>query len=386
MKEQQLIDFYWDTLKRCENNQAVLEEKGGNKTKELDRMQAISVAGLLRNGVQYHVLESQKENGIRQKKLGFLTISAFEEGSPNIAIKIILKDPDGNLHEYDAEFIRSVMHNDLDPFLVKEAVDHVQEEKNESIETQIPDLKEVMEEEIEPASVKIPMPVTIKEEKKYTDSARLPEFIRDSQYPDDPLGKKLDSTFLFNQHDITITTKSGNTGTIHFFVFPLTVKSEEPATDILAIAESGEVCRASISRGNRSSVELEFAEIPFVIRGMFENNQFISQVNLLDEEEIASVQIEESKHPATDRTSITYAQFDYQGMLLNVFPARFRNNGSTGYAPATIAIERNHTIELITPTSEGTFALNGNDGEQLCVETYWVGNENPEFRVIVSEE
>lgn len=71
MKEQQLIDFYWDTLKRCENNQAVLEEKGGNKTKELDRMQAISVAGLLRNGVQYHVLESQKENGIRQKNWDF---------------------------------------------------------------------------------------------------------------------------------------------------------------------------------------------------------------------------------------------------------------------------------------------------------------------------
>lgn len=380
MNEQVLTDFYWTSLKRIEEQEQVLAEKGIGTPAEMRLIFSISAAGLLRHGVKFQVLE-QKIEEPKVKKVGFLTIASSGETSGAVTSRVVFRDPEGNDHVCTEEELRNVMHGDYDRIVLKQKEEESRDAKPSII---IPDMEEIPDEPV-PAPKEAAKPEE-PEEKAVQDEARLPAFFKDSRYPDDPENKKFYDTFLYDQHDISVTYQN-QSGVIHFYVFPLAVRQNERATDILVIAESGEVCRAGISRGIGSSVELEFADIPFVVRGSFSDGVFRSQINSLNEEVASSMKDEIKPHPADKRTSTTYVQIRYQGIDLNIFPAKFKNNGSTGYSPAAIAIERNRMLELLTPTSEGTFAVTGNGGENILVETYWVGgSSNPEFRVNISED
>ncbi|MCD8083227.1 MAG: hypothetical protein LUE86_06940 [Clostridiales bacterium] len=385
MNEEILINHYWTSLKQAEEDIRVLSEMGQEATAEMNLIYGIAAAGVLRHGTKFQVVMPNAEDTQKQKKLGFFAITS-DTGEPEVLpANIEFRDPEGDKHSCGEELLRKIMHEEYDRVILK-----IEEEKPEPAKLSItlPDIKEEEEELLPETEDKVtPEDAETMDEIPETvqDASRLPVFFKDGNYKDDAEGKKPDETFLYNQHDVTISY-GGESGIIHFFVFPLAVKFNERATDIVVIAESGEVCRAGVSHGIGSSVELEFAEIPFVVRGSFEQGEFRSQVNSLNDEVAKTMQTELKPHPAARRTSTTYVQMRFMGIDLNVFPAKFKNNGSTGYAPGAIAIERNGLIELLTPTSEGPFVITGNDGENISVETYWVGSDHPEFRVVASEE
>lgn len=303
--------------------------------------------------------------------MAFISITSVEENQDFEEAKVIIRDPKGYDHECSAELLERILGPEYAPIVLKKSPEGVPLKQAQEIV-----LAELQEEIDEPMTV----PVQTEEEEKQENSAdRMPEFVRDGRYKDDVQGRKTWDTFVYNHHALSISYR-GNEGTIHFYVYPLAMRQNALSTDIFVIAESGEVCRAGVSHGEVSSVELNFGEIPFVVRGSFKDGQFQSIVKPMIQEVLDTAQENIYEHPAKVRTSSTYVQTEYHGVPINIFPAKWKKdeygdyvpeNGSSGYVPAGIVIGRENHVEVFTPTSEGVFNILGNDGEKILVSTYW---------------
>ena len=372
MNEESLINFYWDALNKSESIISELNANEMPETAESKLVKGLAVAGLIRNNVKFHLVQPDKEV-TKTKKVGFISFTSTEENQDFQNPKVILRDLNGFDHEFELDMLSQILGPDFDSLVLgKKPAGQTLKPVTEIKIADLPDdfyETEQKKEEEKPAEEETPL----------DNGERLPVFAKDGRYKDDIQSLKLWDSFVYNHHAVTINYK-GNEGTIHFYVYPLAIKYNELATDIMVIAESGDMCRANVSRGSVSSVELSFGDIPFVIRGSFQDGKFNSIVKPLIQEVIDTMKESVYPHEAETRTSTTYVQSEYHGILFNIFPAKFKKdefgdyypaNGTNGYTPAGVVIERDNHVEVITPTSEGTFSVLGNDNETILIETYW---------------
>lgn len=375
--DEKILDYFWDVLKRTETIKNSLQSENISDTPETQYLKGIAFAELLRHNVKFKLIQPDKEI-TKTKSIGFLQVTSVTQNDDTREACIIITNPEGVEYSCELDLIKKILNTDYNRVVLKISDD------GKSIPTitelNIPDLPE--EAETKETSEE-------KGEEKGKDEAssiaeysaeRLPEFMHDGRYKDDPINKKQLNTFICKQHDLEINSKLGN-GIIHFYVYPLGIKANEKATDIFVVAESGGVCRTSISRGKTSSLEIEFEGISFAVRGSFENGDFISMVKPLAEELVGNYVENIISYDAKIRTSSTYMQTEIHGILFNVFPAQFGKNKQNGLCPAGIVIERNNQLEIFTPTSEGSFVIKGNEGETISLITYWTGGDNPQFRI-----
>lgn len=373
MNEEILIGFYWESLSRAENVISDLQKNNQPITPEARLIKGLAFAGLIRHHVKFHLVQPEKEI-TTTKKVGFISITSTEDNQDFESPKVIIRDPNGFDHECETEVLQPILGPEFAPLILKQNPDGTSVRQVSEIKlADLPEEEELIEEEPKDTET------VIDESSQTNRKDRLPEFIKDGRYKDDVQGIKLWDTFTYNHHAISLEYK-GDSGTIHFYVYPLAIKQNELSTDIMVIAESGEVCRANVSRGAVSSVELSFGDIPFMIRGSFKDGQFHSIVKPMIQEVIETMTEHVYPHEATNRTSTTFVQSEYHGIVFNIFPAKFKKdefgdyipaNGSNGYTPAGIVIERDHHVEVLTPTSEGVFNVLGNNGETILIETYW---------------
>lgn len=373
MYEDILLNFYWDALIKAETIIFELEQKQLPITSESKLIKGLAIAELIRNHVKFYVIQPEKEI-TKTKKIGFISLTSTEENTNFQAPTIVIKDPNGSEHKVEAELIKQILGSDYNTIILKEDSNTV---PNQEIK-EIP-IIDFSDEEYETEEKQEELIPEEPESSKIDHSMRLPIFEKDGRYSDDIQSIKLWDTFTYNHHALTLKHQDQDV-TIHFYVYPLAMKQNELASDIMAIAESDDLCRANVSRGNVSAVELNFNDISFTIRGSFQNGKFNSVVVPMDQAIINTMSEQMDSHEATNRTSTTYAQSEYHGIIFNIFPAKFKQdeygnyvpaNGSHGYTPAGIVIERNNLIEVLTPTSEGTFHVLGNNKEDIIIETYW---------------
>ena len=388
MREDQLKDFYWKILKIITGTRKELKIRGIDEAREYALLYRLAYAGLLRFGVHFQMQERYLGEAPNEKKLGFITVTTQkEEIAATVTHHITIRDEDGTFYEIGEEELRKVMFDDFDRVVLKIGSEETEQKESEPLVPNfvIPDFQEENQEGEQQVDTEDKKEEPDKGASNESDDPmRLPTFVVDKRYKNDSPGKKKESTFLYNRHDLSIDD-AGNTGTISFYVYPLSVKMNEKATDIMVVAESGEMCRASISRGFSSAVEIEFAEVLFVVRGSFIDGEFCSQVNVL-KEGVRVIENQCQKHQVLNKTSTTFVRQEYENIQFNIFPAKYGNNGSKGYAPAAIAMERNNGLEILTPTSEGVFVINGSDGVKIVIETYWIGDYDPEFRVNIEKD
>ncbi|MBQ6857139.1 MAG: hypothetical protein IJO13_08550 [Lachnospiraceae bacterium] len=370
MSDNLLVNYYWDVLSKAETILSGLENNKQAVTPEARLLKGLAVAGLIRQNVKFHLIQPEKEV-TTTKKVGFISITSTEMNDDFVVPKIIIKDFNGNEHECDLDVLKPILGPDFDILIFQKRPDGT--DIKQVNEIKLPDLKE--EDSIQESVVKKDNVLPVPEVKK----DRLPEFIKDGRYKDDVQGMKLWDTFIYNHHALTIEHQ-GNAGTIHFYVYPLSIQENKLSTDIMVVAESGELCRANISRGEISSVELEFAGIPFTVRGSFQNGKFHSIVKPMIQEVMENMEEKIDSHFTESRTSTTYVQSEYHGIIFNIFPAKLKknetgqyipSNGTNGYAPAGIVITRDNHVEVLIPTSDGTFNVIGNNGENILIETFW---------------
>lgn len=374
MNEEVLLGFYWESLNKAETIISELEKNNQPVTPEAKLIKGLAFAGLIRQHAKFHLVQPDKEI-TTTKKVGFISITSTEDNQDFESPKIIIKDPNGFEHECETTVLQPILGPEFAPLILKKTVDGTEIRPASEIK-----FVELSEEQMIEEEETLNADSIAEESQPSTDRKdRLPEFIKDGRYKDDVQGIKLWDTFTYNHHALSLEY-NGESGTIHFYVYPLAIKQNELATDIMVIAESGEVCRANVSRGTVSSVELNFGDIPFMIRGSFKDGKFHSIVKPMIQELIETTTENIYPHEATNRTSTTFVQSEYHGILFNIFPAKFKKdefgdyipaNGSNGYTPAGIVIERDHHVEVLTPTSEGIFNVLGNNGETILIETYW---------------
>lgn len=335
--------FYWDVLKRAEKIKNDLEANHSPETKELRYLRGIAFAGLIEHNTPFRLVQPLKEI-TKTKKLGFLSITSVESTEDEREEQVFLQDPEGVEYSCDTQLLQDIMKQRYRTLVLKEQ-ETIQKEEGEAA-ILVPDLEEETKQ-------KTVIKMAESEEKQLAEEVhtkdRLPVFSKEEQFRNDRDGQKQIETFWCSQHDLTITHEGAH-GTIHFYVYPLAIKENERATDVFVIAESGGICRTALSRGEVSSVELEFEGVPFAIRGSFQNGKFISMVKPLLADVAENYQEKVIDRSSSIRTSTTYVQTEYRGLKFNIFPAMFGGNGSRGFAPAGIVIERAGQIEISTPT------------------------------------
>lgn len=376
MTNEQITDYYWDVLKRAEKIKSDLETNGMTETVEISYMRGISVAELIRHFVKFKLIKPEKEI-VQTKGFGFFQVTTTTQNDDEREECVVITSPDGLEYTCELALLQNIMKKDYKKLILKISEDGKTIQSPADIV--IPDLPE----EVEVAEEKVQEKKTENKEKQQEDpESRIPEFGHDGRYRDDAQGKKMFNTFLCNQHDLTIQSSLGS-GVIHVFVYPLSAKLNEKATDIFVIAEAGGICRTSISRGKTSSLEIEFEKIAFAVRGSFENGNFISMVRPLTEGVVENCQELVTAHIPDARTATTYMQTQVaDGIICNVFPAKFSGNDqATGLCPAGIVIERDRQLEIVTPNSEGSFTIKGTNGEDISLITYWTGGNAPLFRL-----
>lgn len=375
MDKVKTVDKFWDFLFKAEALKQKIEAENIEETAEVRLIRGISFSELIRNNVPFHVIIPE-EDKIKEKKMLFaISITSVEKSNDERTEQVIIKDSAGEDHACESSILKEIMGKDYQTLVLK--IDPSTGEDLPSAEIVIPDLN------LEQAPANSPIEEQKDDLEKVEEQApksknRLPEFAKNGRFRDDSLWKKELSTFLCNQHNITLTYQ-GNSGVIQFYVYPLDVKTEEKATDIFVIAVAGDVCRSAVSRGETSSVEIDFEGIPFAIRGSFEGGTFKSMVKPLVEEIVSSYTEEIINYVPEKRTSTTFVQTEYAGITFNIFPGRFMTNAQNGFCPAGIVLIRNERLESLTPNQEGSFSIIGNNGENINIITYWMGGKDACF-------
>lgn len=212
--------------------------------------------------------------------------------------------------------------------------------------------------------------------------ATLPYIPFDTNYPNDEPDFKDYDSFLFNSHETSVRFPDGSERIYQTYVYPLNPDTEDClVTDILAImVDPNGNTRYGMSKpknDGKKSVNEEYPDISFVIRGYWEDGRFESSVAVIHTKNGVQPILNDRVHHVepTKRTSSFYLRHIVEnGNVLNVFPlGLLRNDTSTGLAPCFLMLEDGHER---TPFMDGnnnyvTMTLNK---ETVKATVFWAGN------------
>lgn len=180
--------------------------------------------------------------------------------------------------------------------------------------------------------------------------------------------------FLYEHHVVSLRLGE-NSGTIHFYVYPLERAYDQLDTEIVVVAESGELLSAAVRSSTGPCVDVSYEGIHFLVRGRFEKGVFSSTIEAVDPDIQAAMQVEKELH---DGGAGPYCG-KYGDGTLWVLPAKTKwiqgegyvpVNGSSGFAPCALYLEEQGRSYLSVSDYQGALSLK-TDRAIRAVETYW---------------
>ena len=180
--------------------------------------------------------------------------------------------------------------------------------------------------------------------------------------------------FLYEHHVVSLRLGE-NSGTIHFYVYPLERAYDQLDTEIVVVAESGELLSAAVRSSTGPCVDVSYEGIHFLVRVRFEKGVFSSVIEAVDQDIQSAMQVEKELH---DGGAGPYCG-KYGDGTLWVLPAKTKwiqgegyvpVNGSSGFAPCALYLEEQGRSYLSVSNYQGALSLK-TDRAIRTVETYW---------------
>ena len=348
-----------------------MDRNGVGDIKENDMLYTLAFLSLIRGGIDFTIIS--KVVGEKEEKKSFISFSTAPKEKEVITkeyieIKTVMGDFNcsaDNIKKYlsESEYNKLILKLSDKPAVAPKSFKIVEEAPAE----------EVVEEVVD----------TENEDQFNNNASRLPLFYEDKKFDADFDGKKYLSTMLCHSHILDVTINGSKLKAI-FTIYPIKITADDPATDIAVAAalydpnaRSYSSPRGGVSRGNTSSVNIEFDDYVFVVHGAWEKGSFKSYVRrikkgvTIDDEKIIE------RIPDKDaRTSTTYMMLkDVPGLNIYVFPAVIGENTAQGFILGAIAIEdpEEKSLSILTPTANGEFIVSGKDTEYV-LGAYWQGS------------
>lgn len=220
-------------------------------------------------------------------------------------------------------------------------------------------------------------PVAVQE-----DRATIPYIPFDNDFERDEDDSKDYDTFLFNYHTTSVRYLDGAQEEFEAYIYPLDPDtSDSLACDILIVMtdNQGRV-RTGVSEPGESgqkSVEADFDDIKFVIRGSWSGGEFSSSVSVLSTKNGGQPIVDDvfRRIQPTHRTSAFYLRhIAANGNVLNVFPlGLLRNDPQTGLAISVFMFEDGHERKLYFGGEEPYVSIYM-DGSYVQASSFWIGN------------
>ncbi len=217
---------------------------------------------------------------------------------------------------------------------------------------------------------------------KPLDLETLPIIQNDDRYPDDEPFVKSYDTFLSNKHLAEVTAKDhAKPITYTFHVYPINMSTEdalicEIAVGLITSDNRYRYAMSPISETKSKNASIKIDGIEFMVRGSWKNGEFLSRVDVVENEKEYTIKMRKGIHVAPSvRTSSFYMRVKSErGEILNILPlGRLYNNEETGIAPAIAIFENGKERVLLSQDSEGKLPLFFG-GSQKDIIIYWTGN------------
>lgn len=364
---QNLDNFYIDTLKFSKNHDMSLPE---NKA-----LYKLAFFGLMRDGYKFSIRE-ERPQPLTEDKNNKAKVKKAEMDEPPInTVVLLINDTGYSCLESDLKLMFGDMYDEL---LKQKHHETISSAENEE-PFFIPDVYADNPDQEE------------KQEKPKTDAAQasvpahkvitLPYIAFDSNYENDPDGRKEYDSFLFDEHTVDAVLSNGGKKHYDAIVYPLAMNTEnQRSTDILVIMtdDTGKIRTGMSKTGDaaQKSVTLEFDEISFIVRAYWDDGDFRTNISLLSSANgQAYISDKTIKVRPTRRTSSFYMRMvGGNGDVLDVFPRTLlHNNPRTGLAPVVVMIEDGTKRQLYTSENDNYYDLWFNEKQQR-VDIYWAGN------------
>lgn len=342
--------------------------------------------GLIRNGWEYEVEEKkpqkikkeQTESDPKKKKT---KKEEFFDDDPTIRVeptRIIAINVGGKYYrcpELDLKYAFGSMYDSV-------TGEHIKHKTNRNgIDTDdnifIPDVyaKKAATENSETGIQNQDHPAAVPETK-----AVIPYIAFDTMFPNDEADYKEYDSFLFNMHETTVRTDDGET-MYTSYIYPLSPDTSDCLiTDILVVMTDSEgnvrTGMSEVKSNGVKNVTAEFANATFVVRGWWEDGEFISKIAPLSGNR-NEIKVDDVSHPVkpSRRTSSFYLRhLEDNGNVLNVFPlGLLRNDTRTGLAPCIMMLEDGQTRTMYMSGNNDVIALTLAK-KSVMASAYWAGN------------
>ncbi len=377
-------EYYWNLLNQVSSVEKEEADHQSEMHSEANNLMAMAFAGLNRSGENFQIEsqlpEIERINAENKKSLFGATTEV-----PELIETLRIKNMDNTVYSIKTDLLQKCMKSDYNRLVLKEKV-----EANVSSQAEIismPDITPVVEEQEE---VKIAPVVeeVVKEEAVPEGRSEfyVPQFIGDLKYNRDKKFTKPLSTFCFNHTKMSLPLENGRKAVVDFNVYPLTFAEDAPITDIMVTAVTGHVIRAGISRGVSASVEIKFDEMSFIVRGMWEDGKFVTQINCLDAHFAGKFKERTTSYMPEMRTYTTYIQEEIYGKTYNFFPAAVGLNADNGFAKCAAVITDGNDISVIVSNEENVFSIIDPDGAPEQILLYWSGGKDPSLHIEIEEQ
>lgn len=380
---------YWDVISEIEQIQNDCTKHNVQVPIEAINIRTLAIIELIRNGEDFQISSNQEEidNAKKKAESGFLKKDIV---IPELKETLCIKDETNKIHKISTYDIKEILKAEY-PSLILHIDNEKEQQNNESKALEMPDIK--FEKEEKPKQVEQD-PITKEEvtEAPKDNEFRIPSFKGNMRLPHDEAGsKKLDSMY-FAKTDVNIDVGSGENVRITFIAYPLKFEEDSPVTDIFVIASSfpdGDnsipIIRTGVSRGMTSSIQLDFKEFSFMVRGLWEHSEFKCQVTSLNEQYKKRTKQNTQVHIPERKTFTPYAQSTYEDKVYNIFPGEISENSIKGYSVFAAVIVENGKLNIMTPNPDGKINLVTKDGFITSLSTYWHGGIDAEYFINFDE-
>lgn len=340
MQGDKITEFYIDTLNRMP------KEDLGEKKPEATLLHDLAFAGLLRHGIS----------------------TSYVQGADGSRI-VCMELPDGTSYQCPEKRLPNISGGQYDSSGIRSGIQ--QPVTNDPVAYD-PSLKPQQPQPSPQQPQPAPVPV------KMADRQQEPEGTVQMAHGATVTLRAPWEAFLYEHHVVALRLGE-NSGTIHFYVYPLERAYDQLDAEIVVVAESGELLSAGVCSGTGPCVEVSYEGLHFLARGRFEKGVFSSVIEAVDPDIQSAMQVEKELH---DDGAGPYCGKYGEGALW-VLPAKTKwvqgegyvpVNGSNGFASCALYLEVQGKTYLSVSDYQGILTIK-NGQTVRNVEAYWTKTE-----------
>lgn len=388
--------YYWDLL--AENNDIEQEEFTHNINPQIENnnLKTLAFCELIRRGEKFQIESNREEIQQKEAENKKKIFTSDNIDVPELTEVIKIKGIDQIVYSLELEKAKQYLKSEYSRLILKQTGQD--KDSSAAFNIEIPDIYAEMDDtEEKPAE-----PINEEKVKKSKENINKqtpdeavpiktmrtenyqPVFEGDIKYNRDPHFVKSLDTFCMN-HTRLVYAENGQTAIVDFNIYPLQFAEDAPITDILVVALSGKIVRAAMSRGASAAVQIDFDEMSFMVRGSWEDREFMTQVNCLDRRFADKFKQQTDKFMPAHRTYTTYMQEDLYNKTYSFFPATVLTNTAAGCAICAAVTDMNGVPEILLSNEFDQFTVVDQDGLPSTISLYWRGGNEPKLFLELTE-